>query len=271
MTYLSREASSLSEDLWSRIDQTVVNSARRILTGRRFLPLCGPLGMGVRAVPSDLTGQVEEIEKDGIAVTGGRTYKELPMVHEDFMILGADLAASAASGLADDLSSAAAAAAACAVREDRLIFQGAGKFGYAGLMTVQGRQTVKKSDWSQGENPFTDCARAMELLVDKGIYGDYTLVVSPDVYVQMQRIQSGTGVLELERIEKLLQGHVYRTPVLEKGQAVMVCAEEENMDLVIGQDMAAAYLEQTGLNHYFRITESLLLRVKRPGAVVTFG
>ena len=138
-------------------------------------------------------------------------------------------------------------------------------------MNVQGRQTVEKSDWSQGENPFTDCARAIELLIDKGIYGDYTLIVSPDLYVQMQRIQPGTGVLELERIEKLLQGHVYRTPVLEKGQAVMVCAEEENMDLVIGQDMAAAYLEQTGLNHYFRITESLLLRVKRPEAVVTFG
>lgn len=271
MTYLSREAASLSEDLWSRIDQTVVSAARRMLTGRRFLPLCGPLGMGARAVPSDLTGQVEEMEKNGVTVTAGRAYRELPLIHEDFMILGADLAAAAASGIARDMAPVAAAASACAVREDRFIFQGEKQLGYAGLMNVQGRQTVEKSDWSQGENPFTDCARAIELLIDKGIYGDYTLIVSPDLYVQMQRIQPGTGVLELERIEKLLQGHVYRTPVLEKGQAVMVCTEEENMDLVIGQDMAAAYLEQTGLNHYFRITESLLLRVKRPEAVVTFG
>ena len=63
MTYLSREAASLSEDLWSRIDQTVVSAARRMLTGRRFLPLCGPLGMGARAVPSDLTGQSKKWKK----------------------------------------------------------------------------------------------------------------------------------------------------------------------------------------------------------------
>ena len=100
------------------------------------------------------------MEKNGVTVTAGRVYRELPLIHEDFMILGADLAAAAASGIARDMAPVAAAASACAVREDRFIFQGEKQLGYAGLMNVQGRQTVEKSDWSQGENPFTDCARA---------------------------------------------------------------------------------------------------------------
>ncbi|HCB90567.1 MAG TPA: bacteriocin, partial [Ruminococcaceae bacterium] len=35
MSYLSREASSLPEDLWQKIDSAVVEAARNVLTGRR--------------------------------------------------------------------------------------------------------------------------------------------------------------------------------------------------------------------------------------------
>ncbi len=42
------------------------------------------------------------------------------------------------------------------------------------------------------------------------------------------------------------------------------------MDLVIGQDMAAAYLETKDLNHVFRIVETILLRIKNKNAVVVF-
>ena len=42
------------------------------------------------------------------------------------------------------------------------------------------------------------------------------------------------------------------------------------MDLVVGQDLASAYLEQRGLNHAFRLTESVLPRLLRRKAVVVF-
>ncbi len=42
------------------------------------------------------------------------------------------------------------------------------------------------------------------------------------------------------------------------------------MDLVIGQDMAVAYLEQAELNHSFIILETAFPRIKRERAIVVF-
>jgi len=68
-----------------------------------------------------------------------------------------------------------------------------------------------------------------------------------------------------------VNGHLYQSPALGKGKAVLVGSDEKNMDLVIGQDMAAAYLEQKDLNHSFRVLETVLLRIKRKQAVVVFA
>ena len=51
---------------------------------------------------------------------------------------------------------------------------------------------------------------------------------------------------------------------------MLVGSDEMNMDLAIGQDMAAAYLEQRDLNHCLRVLETVLLRIKRKEAIVVF-
>jgi len=79
-----------------------------------------------------------------------------------------------------------------------------------------------------------------------------------------------THLLEIERISKLLDGNVFYSSVLGTGKAVLVCPEARNMDLVIGQDLATAYLEQKDLNHCFRVLESVLLRIKRKQAITVF-
>jgi uncharacterized linocin/CFP29 family protein len=42
------------------------------------------------------------------------------------------------------------------------------------------------------------------------------------------------------------------------------------MDLAVGLDLSTAYLESSNMNHLFRVVESLVLRIRRPGAVCTF-
>ncbi|MGE4485856.1 MAG: encapsulin, partial [Oscillospiraceae bacterium] len=86
----------------------------------------------------------------------------------------------------------------------------------------------------------------------------------------MQRLQPATGLLEIDRVGKLLNGHIYKSPVLGKEKAALVCSDERNMDLVVGQDMAAAYLEQKDLNHILRVLETVMLRIKRRKAIVVF-
>ncbi|HOP72246.1 family 1 encapsulin nanocompartment shell protein [Thermoclostridium caenicola] len=270
MDFLSREASPLSEALWKQIDSTVVGAATRVLIGRRFLKLFGPLGIGVQHISVDDADHVEQVAQDGLITTRGRKVLEIPMIYDDFLLYARDLEAADRSGFPVDLSKAAAAAEACALKEDKLIFFGDNRVGYDGLLTVPGANKIERKDWSTGENAFSDIAAALELLTEKGIYGPYALALSPDLYMQMQRIQPGTGLLEIDRVSKLVGGHVFKSPVLGKGKAVLVASDERNMDLVVGQDMATAYLEQTELNHRLRVLETVLLRIKRSQAIVVF-
>ncbi|HAH62406.1 MAG TPA: bacteriocin [Treponema sp.] len=270
MSYLSRENVSLPDGLWKQIDSAVVETARRILTGRRFLPVFGPLGIGTESVSVDDAKNIAEVSKDGITVTKGRTYVELPLINADFTLLARDLESSSKSGIPVSMSSVTAAAETCAVNEDRMIYFGNKNFGYEGLLSASGTRKMELKDWKTGENAFSDVAAAIGMLAEKNLYGPYALAVSPDLYVDLQRLQPSTGLLESDRIARLVDRHLYMSPVLGKKKAVLVCSNPANMDLVIGQDMITAYLEQVNLNHNFRVLETILLRIKQKDAVIVF-
>lgn len=270
MSYLSRESSPLSEELWSQIDSAVIEAARKVLTGRCFLHIFGPSGIGTEYISIDDEDSIEEVENDGLVTTRGRRFVEIPLIYDDFTLLARDLESAKKSGLGVDLHNAARAAEECAIKEDRLIFFGNSKLGYDGLVTSQGTKKIAKGDWSAGENAFVDIASGIEHFTESGIYGTYALTVSPDLYMQLQRLQPGTGMLEADRVAKMLNGHLYVSRVLGKEKAVLTASDQMNMDLVIGQDIATAYLEQRDLNHCFRVLETVLLRIKRRQAVVVF-
>ena len=103
--FLGRSASPLDEAFWSALDATVVETARGMLTARRFLPLCGPLGAGVQVAPVDRPARTERTE-DGFTFAEGRAYVELPQLTEDFWILWRDVEAAKREGLPVDLHAA---------------------------------------------------------------------------------------------------------------------------------------------------------------------
>jgi len=269
MDYLGREGAPFSEELWQKIDDAVVSSARKLLIGRRFLPVFGPIGQGARNINIDSKDKTEQFE-DGIVVTTGRQYVEIPQLYDDFWLLWRDLEASQKSGYPVDLSMVMGAAERLSRLEDKLIFFGNKKLGINGLLEAPGINKKKLSDWMSGENAFIDVASGLTLLDEKGLLGKYTLIVSPDLHLALQRIQPGMNIVEVDRIAKLVQGKVYRAPVLGSKKAVLVCCEPQYMDLVIGQDMAASYLEAVDLNHHLRVLETIVPRIKRPEAVVAF-
>lgn len=276
MDYLLRDDSPFSEKDWDKIDELVVKVASQQLVGRRVLQLFGPLGAGVQSISLDTVNYSEgemDLFGDGEAceiVSQTRKYAAIPMIYKDLVISWRDVETSRQLGLPLDLAPLAAAAAACAKKEDYLIFNGSEEFNYPGLLTVEGRGVIKKQDWSQGENPFNDIAKAIEQFISKGVYGPYALVTSPKLYVQMQRIQEGTGILELSRVKELVDGKIYQSPAIPENRAVLVAIGPHNMDLVLGQDMVTGYIGPEQLNHKMRILETVILRIKRPEAVVTF-
>lgn len=53
MDVLGRESAPINAALWNQIDEAVIGTARKLLTGRRFLSLAGPLGAGAQSVIVD--------------------------------------------------------------------------------------------------------------------------------------------------------------------------------------------------------------------------
>jgi uncharacterized linocin/CFP29 family protein len=269
MDFLSREGAPISAELWAKIDDQVTSMAKKVLVGRRFLQIYGPLGAGVQSINIDDTRELAETEGDLIQIKG-RKFEQIPLINQDFSLLWRDLELSEKTGMPVDLSSALQASALLSKKEDELIFKGNKEAGYEGLLTAEGITRLKLSSWEEGENPVKDIATGLSHLFDKGLVGRKALIISTDLLIKLQRIQPGTGVTEYERLSKLVDGNLYYSKAVGSSKAVLVCAEPQYMDLVIGQDMAAAYLETKDLNHVFRIVETILLRIKNKNAVVVF-
>jgi len=268
MDYLSREGAPISAELWNKIDDAVTSMAKRILVGRRFLSIYGPLGAGVQSINIDTT-EVEETEGNP-KVIKGRRYEQIPLIYEDFSLLWRDLETSEQSGMPVDLSAADRAGAAISKKEDELIFFGSEELNYEGLLTAKGITKIQKGNWNEGENPVKDISTGLTKFLERGLVGRNALILSPNILLQLQRIQPGTGITEYERLSKMVNGNIFSTPVMGSDKAVLVNAEPHNMDIVIGQDIAASYLETKDLNHYFRIIETVLPRIKNKDAVVVF-
>ena len=269
MDYLARDTAAFSEEFWGKLDKVVIESAKRNLVGRRFLSVFGPLGAGLQSIRIDNDKRSEEFD-DGVVKTVGRSYYEVPQVYDDFILLWRDISASEKEGYPIDLSSAMMSAESVARREDKLIFFGSKNLGLSGLANAKGINKIKRSDWNSGEGAYKDVAKGLTYLNDNGFYGRYALILSSDLYLALQRIQPGTGIMEIDRISKMVDGKVFRASVLGMNKALLVCCEPQYMDIVIGQDIAAAYLELVDLNHHFRILETILPRLKKPEAIVSF-
>jgi uncharacterized linocin/CFP29 family protein len=276
--YLQRGEAPLTDEQWSAIDEAVTRTAQRMLCGRRFISLVGPLGPGVQAVSDERLADGELGRVDLLGTGGGsaitlsaRRNLPLPLIYQDFWLHWRDVAANGQLGMPLDTGRAAAAAVAVARAEDRLIFEGDASLGLPGLLTVEGRVELPLGDWSSRGAAFADVVAGAGELVRRGAAGPFALAVGPSLYAELNRVLEGTGVLELERIERLASRGVLATPVLPEGHAVLVDSGPDKMDLAVGMDTTTAFVESTDLNYRFRVVESLVLRIRRPGAICVFG
>lgn len=274
--FLGHAENPLREEEWARLNETVIQVARRSLVGRRILDIYGPLGAGVQTVSYDeytgvSPGAVDIVgEQDTAAVfTDARGFKTIPILYKDFLLHWRDIEAARSHNMPLDVSAAAGAAALCAQQEDELIFYGDQKLGNEGLMNATGRSNVPLGDWSKPGSGYHAMVEATRTLNQSGHFGPYALVLSPRLYANLHRIYEATGVLEVQTIRELAADGVYQSNRLRGDSGVVVSVGRENMDLAVAMDMTTAYLGASKMNHPFRVLESLILRIKHPDAICT--
>ena len=281
--FLMRGDAPLSAEEWATLDRVVVETAKKLLVGRRLIEIFGPLGADFQTVTvnqyhvtgaclhagdGDCCGEGDECCGEGGGCCGGdcdpvdvakRTIVELPFLHKDFVMQWRDMAQAKQFGWPLDISPAAASAAMVARKEDEMIF--GGLFAQAGTK-------AKAASWQEPGSVFATLVEASAALAEKGFFGPYAVVVSPAVYAQMHRpMKGGMGMLEIKQVKELASGGVYQTPALKGNQALMISQGVQNLDLAVAQDLVTAYLGPDKMEHVFRAMESLALRVKRPDAI----
>jgi uncharacterized linocin/CFP29 family protein len=138
------------------------------------------------------------------------------------------------------------------------------------LLTAEGRNTVALKDWDEPGAALENVVEATEKLVSAGFYGPYALVVSPALYARTQRVAEGMGRIVGKLIGDVASGGMFRSPILRPEEGLVVSLGAHNLDLVVAEDLVTAYLGNEELDHRYRVMESLVLRIKRPGAICTF-
>ncbi|MBN1250264.1 MAG: bacteriocin family protein [Anaerolineae bacterium] len=246
--YLMREDAPLTDAEWQHVDKAVVETAKQFLVGRRFLDLAGPFGPGLEIVP--------------VGTGDARGYVELSILDATFMLYWKDIEASRKMGVPLETGAAARAAMACARMEDELILSG---------LIGAAEKSVSLGDWTEPDAPLGDIVKATEALFSDGFFGPYAVVLSPDLYTQTQRVSRGMGRMVSKLINDIVTGGMFRTQLLDEGQGLVLSLGAYNFDLVVGQDLVAAYQGNEGLDHSFRVMETLALRVKRGGAICKLG
>jgi uncharacterized linocin/CFP29 family protein len=248
--YLMRDDAPIGADVWAKIDDMVMTVAGKLLVGRRLLSMVGPLGWGVEQAP--LFG----FEKQGdAAVAKAAKYVALGELSQEFVLRAKQLVMAEQTSFALDLGAVAIAATALAKAEDKAIVGG----------LLKQATPAALGDWGVMGGPFAAVADAVAGLRLAGFDPPYTLVLGPALFAKLASLMH-TGRREIETVRELVAGGILQWADMPADQALVVSAASWNVDMVVGQDIATAWLGNDGLDQLFRIFETVALRVKRPGA-----
>jgi len=246
--FFMRGDAPLTPEEWDQLDKVVVQVARQFLVGRKFIELAGPFGAGTEVIP--------------VGVGESRKHLQMQTIQQDFRLFWRDVEANRRAGVPIEWGAAAEAASKCAKAEDKMIFDGLFKAA---------KTKAKLGDWDAPGAALESVVAATEALFAADFYGPYAVVVSPSLYAKTQRVAEGMGRLVSKLIKDVAEGGLFRSPLLGAGQGLVVSLGVQNFDLAVAQDLITAYMGNEELDHAFRMMESLVLRIKRPGAICALG
>jgi uncharacterized linocin/CFP29 family protein len=261
--YLNRRMAPFGESIWRRIDEAAVNAARDLLTGRRFLEVDGPYGVGLTSVEVGHDDFCRQPTPEEAGAVMGRAIS-VPMLRKELRLSIRRVAASSDMAQPLNLTPVEDAAEAVARREEEFVYYGQADFRLQGLLTAEGRAHQDGGDWGNIDQALDDVLSAVNALDARNFRGPYALALAPMLYNGLFRRYAGTDMLQLEHLRRLCQRGVYKAAI-EGG----VLVDPRVGKLIIGQDLMAGYIGQDGVHYQLYVTESVVLRLDEPRAICT--
>jgi len=248
-----------------KLEGAAVAAAREILTGRRILEVEGPYGLGLTNVEvgnDDLCRQPGPDEASAVVSHA----ISMPMIYRRFALSKRRIAAFEDMHQPLSLKAVEDAAQAVAAREEEFIYKGQPDFHLPGLLTADGRNTLKGGDWRNVDQVLEDVIAAVNILDNKGYRGPYGLALSPALYNGLFRRYAGTDLLQIEHLKRLCTRGIVKA-VIEGG----VLIAPDVGPIVLGQDLQISYLGPDAAHDNFTVSESLVLKIEEPAAICTIA
>ncbi len=262
--FLHRKDAPFGGEVWRKIDQTVVEAAKSQLCGRRLIKTLGPVGLGLKAIPSG-DCLVEEKLPEGVQMMASRV-TPLVVVQKGFSLAIRDIAAFEQSGLPLDLSEAAGAAIDCARQEDALVFNGSRTLTTKGLLNAEQALSVKLKPWDDIGAAAESIMQAVTGLDDKGFHGPYALALAPKRFNLLFRRYPQGNTTELEHIEQIITDGIVKAPPIASG-GVLLCTGGPFASIILGQDLMTSFVGPAGNNYEFIVSETLALWLRKPESI----
>lgn len=259
--YLAREDAPFGDEIWSALDAVVINAAKSQLSARKILDIEGPYGLALKSVPL-----ADEVAAEGEVKIVSGPVLPVPLMETTFSVGARDLATYEASGFSLDLAVLAHAAMAVAAAEDALVFEGNKNLGVEGLLTAKGTQSVTLGKWDEIGAAANDIIKAQTALDAAGFHGPYALALAPNLYNMLFRLYPQGYQIEMQHIESIVGSSIIKAPGIKKG-GVLVATGKQFASIVIGQDMSTGFVGPENGEYVFRISESLVPRIRVPAAV----
>ena len=259
--YLARGDAPFGDEVWSKLDEVVVSTARSQLSGRRLLEVEGPYGLAVKSIPLH-----DELISEGDVTLVSSAVIPVPLIEAGFTLTARDLANFEKTGFSLHIEHIATAALKMAAAEDDLIFWGNADMGLHGLLNAPGTHKVKLGTWQEIGTAANDVIQGLNALDKAGFHGPYLLALAPELYNMLFRLYPQGYQTELQHVETAVGSHVIKAPGIKKG-GVLLAAGKQFASIIVGQDMIAAFIGPAEHELEFKITESVAPRIRLASAV----
>jgi uncharacterized linocin/CFP29 family protein len=261
---LRRHQAPIAPASWDAIDEQAREVLTANLSARRVVDVSGPHGLQHAAVN---LGRLDPGRRDagGGVFYGIRKVQPLVEVRVPFTLDLWELDDVVRGARDPDLDPLIDAAKKLATFEERAIYHGFAPAGIVGLGEASSHPAhtldADPASWPEA------IGRAIVQLKSAGETLPYTLVAGPDAFRALDLV---SGQYPLRRqIEQLIEGEIVLAPCID-GAFLLPAENDDDFELVLGQDASVGFELQEGQNVRLYLTESFTFRVLEPQAVVAF-
>ena len=260
---MSGETSAITSELMEQIEKAAVSAARDVISGRRIIDVEGPYGMGLTTLEVGNDDKCREPGPEEASAVVSRAVS-MPMIYRRFAISKRRIAAFQKMGQPLNLEAAEDAAQAVAAREEEFVYNGQAEFHLSGLLTAEGRQSIKGGSWDNVDEVLADVIGAVNVLDGRGYRGPYGLALAPELYNNLFRRYPGSDLLQIEHLKRLCTRGIVKAAITGG-----VLISRDVGSIVLGQDLQVSHLTTDAAHEHFSVSESLVLKIEAPDAICT--